>query len=91
MNCPHCQQPMIHVHCEDCDARGYWWRPDGFDGWRAIPCGHCAETGHRWHCTNTARTRHAPASSGIVWYPLSSADSAVLRMVIASVEREEKR
>ncbi len=82
MNCEHCGQPMISVFCEDCDGHGYWWRPDGFDGWRAVPCGYCEETGHRWHCVN----RDCP---GIVWYPLSRADSAILRTVIGGIERDE--
>ena len=82
--CEHCQQPMIHVFCIDCDGQGFRWRPDGFDGWRAIPCGHCDETGKRWHCVNTA-------CLGIVWYPLSRADSATLRGVIQSIEREEAK
>ena len=84
MHCEHCGEQMLHVFCEECDGRGYWWRPDGFDGWRAIPCGHCEETGKCWHCAN----RDCP---GVVWYPLSARDQGLLRTAQQGVMEDGQR
>ena len=82
MNCTHCQQPLLTHKCDQCCGTGYLWARDE-TGDVPMECPTCGGEREEHHCTNTT-------CPGIVWYPLSRQDSNTLRMVIASVEREEK-
>lgn len=79
--CPHCQQPMLLVSCDYCDAQGGWWAmgQDNDDGewfWRVCP--DCHDTGQRWICLNTF------GCPGKVWYPLDACSAACVASVAAA-------
>lgn len=81
--CQHCQQPMLSHKCDQCFGTGYLWARDEV-GHVPVDCPTCGGCGEEHHCTNTD-------CPGIVWYPLSRAESATLRLVQTRVMAEEKR
>jgi len=72
-SCEYCGQSMLHHQCDECAGVGYYWARDEV-GHTPIECSTCHGSGEEYHCTNTR-------CPGIVWYPLSSSDAAILRMV----------
>lgn len=81
--CKHCQQPMLTVTCDTCDGQGGWWSDAPHD-FRWNECPTCHGDRSRVHCVNTE-------CPGKKWYPLSSSDSAIYRMVVRSIERDEAK